>query len=96
VNIDQARLMPHLRIRAHRAKADDAANRQHVANLEEVVDGAVQDHALASAGAKSWYQRPVDPRGLRGVPVVGVLPGAIAGTQPEAALLAKESVRRLR
>jgi hypothetical protein len=73
MNIDQARLMPHLRIQARRAKAE-----VHPVPEPE------------RAGAKSWYQRPVDPRGLRGIPVVGVAAGAIAGTQPEAALLANK------
>jgi hypothetical protein len=79
VDIDQARLRPHLRIRARRVKADNLAH--------EVVP--------AEAG---WYRLPVDPRGLRGIPVIGVAGagGAIAGTQPDRALLAKESVRRLR
>jgi hypothetical protein len=77
MNIDQARLMPHLRRdTSRRAKADDL----------------VEDVFASSRGAKSWYQHPVDPRGLRGVPVVGVAAGAIAGTQPETALLASKSL----
>jgi hypothetical protein len=78
VDVDQARLLPHLRIEARRAKADHPV------------------HEVAPAETKSWYQRPVDPRGLRGVPVVGVLSGAIAGTQPDRALLAKERRRHPR
>jgi hypothetical protein len=72
VDIDQARLRPHLRIRARRAKADDLAH--------------------AGTAEARWYRLPVDPRGLRGVPVIGVAAGAIAGTQPEAALLASKSL----
>lgn len=37
-----------------------------------------------------------DIRGMRGVPIVGVLPSAFAGSQPERALLELERRGRLR
>jgi hypothetical protein len=72
VDVDEARLMPHLRIRARRAKAE-----------------VYTDDLAGAVEAKSWRRLPVDPLGLRGVPVVGVpgAGGAIRGSRPGDSLL---------
>jgi hypothetical protein len=68
VDLDQARLLPHLRRAGPRhAKADRAV------------------HEVDPVAARAW---------LRGIPVIGVGAGAIVGTDPGRALLAKESILR--
>jgi hypothetical protein len=76
VDIDQARLRPHLRrVKPRRLGPEGATN------------GG--DQAAPRAPNGRLPVDPVDPLGLRGVPVIGVYAGAIRGTQPERALIAK-------
>jgi hypothetical protein len=83
VNVDQARLPPHLR--------GDRRN-------GELPGTAALDDAL-EAEAELVRRQPgrvvvPSPGSFRGLPAVGSGPGAIAGTNPAAALLAKERRRR--
>jgi hypothetical protein len=82
VDVDQARLRPHLR----RAKPRRV-------ELEHTANGDAARAARAPHSNGRLPVDPVDPLGLRGIPVIGVAAGAIRGTAPVAALLAKERAR---
>jgi hypothetical protein len=77
---DQARLRPHLR-----GPGKDTAGPRLGSRLEEFL--ATPESPAGRTGVPS-------PGELRGLPVVGSGPGAIAGTNPVGALLAKERRRR--
>jgi hypothetical protein len=68
VDVDQARLLPHLR---------------RVGPLHTKADHAVRE--VDPVAARAW---------LRGIPVIGTGAGAIVGTDPGRALLAKERRHR--
>jgi hypothetical protein len=83
IEIDQARLRPHLRADRERAELPASAALDDVLEAEaELVRRQRRAVVVPSVGE------------LRGLPVVGSGPGAIAGTNPVAALLAKERRRR--
>jgi hypothetical protein len=82
-SVDEARLRPHLR--GNRRNGERPA----VAALDDVLEAEAEL-------ARRQRERTVVPAAgdLRGVPVVGSGPGAIAGTNPVSALIAKERRRR--
>jgi hypothetical protein len=83
IQIDQARLRPHLRTGRERGELPAAA-------LDDVLE------AEAELIRRRRQRRVVVPSAgeLRGVPVVGGGPGATPGSNPVAALLAKERRQR--
>jgi hypothetical protein len=85
MSVDEARLRPHLR-----------AVRQ-AAVFEAEFERAVRDGVDVSAPASNGRGFKPEPGDLRGVPIVGPgVGGVVAGTQPEAALLARERRRTSR
>ena len=80
LSADQARLRPHLR-----EPVKDTGGAGLGAQVEE------SPEVLASS-ARGRTVVP-SPGSLRGLPVIGGGPGAIAGTNPAAALIAKEQRR---
>jgi hypothetical protein len=83
ISSDEARLRPHLRSDCRNGKLPATAP------LDDVLE-AEAEHA------RRQRERTVVPAAgdLRGVPVVGSGPGAIRGTNPAAALIAKDERRR--
>jgi hypothetical protein len=84
LSLDDARLLPHLR--AGREEGELSAS----AALDDVLEAEAE---LVRRRRRCVGVVPSAGE-LRGLPVVGSGPGAIAGTNPAAALLAKERQRR--
>ena len=81
MSLDQARLRPHLRVTAARDLARSGMPDWPPGDEDE-------EGGRGQVGAAGG-----DRRALRGVPVVGVGLGAVAGSNPVAALLGKERRR---
>ncbi len=79
LSLDEARLRPHLR--ADRERGELPAS----AALDDVLEAEAE--LVRRHRGRTVVPSPGE---LRGLPVVGSGPGAIAGTNPAAALLAKE------
>jgi hypothetical protein len=74
---------------------DQARLRPHLRAREERADSeAVELIAAGSVAPRAGVVVVPSPGSLRGLPVVGSGQGAIAGTNPSAALIAKEQRRR--
>ena len=83
IHIDQARPRPHLRADPEKGELPTSAALGDVLEAEaEIVRRQCRRTAVPSPGE------------LRGVPVVGSVPGATPGSNPVSALLAKERRRR--
>ena len=82
--LDDARLLPHLRGDRRGGGLPPSAP------LDDVLEAEAE---LARGTAGAWVVVP-SPGELRGLPAVGGGPGAIAGSNPAGALLAKEGRRR--
>lgn len=84
ISVDEARLRPHLRNHTQLEWQQGDISRKDGRAVREDVDVTTPRGRVVVPS----------PGELRGVPVVGSGPGAIAGTNPAAALLAKERQHR--
>jgi hypothetical protein len=82
ISSDQARLRPHLRTDRRNGKLPASAPLDDVLETEAEFVRRQRERTVVPAAGD-----------LRGVPVVGSGPGAIAGTNLAAALIAKERMR---
>ncbi len=62
---------------------------EHAKVLERVTREVGGDVAVERKTRQSW-RAPADERDLRGIPAIGRVAGAIAGTVPDRALMAKQ------